>query len=749
MKLDLKFGFRLAVPVMALVLLLGWLSGPFAGHLIKSWSVKDLDIRSRLITASLGEGVRAELGMKDSARVRRQFENIVKDERIHAVGFCDATGAVTNASADFVADFKCTQSEGEEGTSDNLTLPSGKHLHISRVPLAAGTDEVPQGTGQLVVVQTLAYAEARAREAERFIQKATIFATLGLAVFILLVSETTRRLWIEGVRKGIVGWSGGHTGRRGDFEPIISDVRKLISQLESERKVWNADAIRQLISGHLNESEIFVVSNREPYIHHKLADGTLELERPASGLVTALEPIVGVCNGTWIAHGSGSGDRETVDASDCVMVPPENPSFRLKRVWITAEEKEGYYNGFSNEALWPLCLLTHTRPIFRTTDWEMYRRINQRFADAVVAEAKSPNPLVLVQDYHFALAPRMIREQLPEANIITFWHIPWPNPEIFGICPWREEILDGLLGSQIIGFHTSAHVQNFLHSVQQTLESRVDLVSSRINYRGAVSRISAYPMSIEWQSVDTARVPIVPVARQQVLKENNLPDNAKIGVGIDRLDYTKGILERLQAVERLIELYPEWRGRFTFIQVAAPSRTEINAYQDYAAEIHREVERINGRFGDKVPLVILREFHHSKETVYKYYRAADICFVSSLHDGMNLVAKEFVASREDEQGVLVLSRFTGAAVSFPDALLINPYHIDACAEALVRALQMHPAEQRERMSAMRRHVREHNIFRWAGHLLLDSAEVGRLSQIAANEGGGKALVFPYKRKGGA
>jgi trehalose-6-phosphate synthase len=749
MKLDLKFGLRLIAPIVALILVIGRLSGPVAGHLVYKWSVKDINLRANLIASSLSEDLIDGLPTENSPKIARQFENLVKDERLYAIGFCSQNGKLTNASADFFKDFDCAPKKEEAADQEEeiLSLPSGKRFFVNRIAVTSENSAIHAGS--LIVIHDMAFVDRRVAETRQDIRNVIVIAVIVLALFILLVAEFTRRLWIHGVRKGIVGWNTGAQKRKNDFEPIIKDVKRLISELESERKVWSAESIRQLITEHLRENEIFIVSNREPYIHHKNAEGVLDLERPASGIVTALEPIVSVCKGTWIAHGSGTGDRESVDQDDCIMVPPENPSFKLKRIWLSPEEKQGYYNGFSNEAIWPLCLLTHTRPIFRTTDWDAYVKVNRRFADAVINGAKSPNPLVMVQDYHLALVPRMIREALPQANVISFWHIPWPNPEIFGICPWREELLDGLLGSQIIGFHTPAHVQNFLQSVQQNLESKVDLVNGQIHYKGNVSKIAAYPMSIEWQNLDTERIPPAAESRKRVLAENKLPSDIKIGVGIDRLDYTKGILERFQAVEKMIDLNPGLKDRFCFIQIASPSRTEINAYQNYAADIHREVERINKRFGGQFPLIILREFQHSREAVYKYYRSADLCFVSSLHDGMNLVAKEFVAAKEDGQGVLVLSKFTGAAGSFPDALLVNPYHIDACADALARALYMHPDEQKERMSAMRRHVREHNIFRWAGYLLLDSAEIQRVTNIdAGNVQHPGAVNLPEKRKGG-
>jgi trehalose 6-phosphate synthase len=440
------------------------------------------------------------------------------------------------------------------------------------------------------------------------------------------------------------------------------------------------------------------------------------------------------CSGTWIAHGSGSADREVVDRHDRIDVPPEHPYYKLRRIWLSKEEEAGYYAGFANEGLWPLCHIAHVRPTFRSSDWEYYRSVNAKFASAVVTEANSMDPIVLVHDYHFALVPRLIRNRLPDATIITFWHIPWPNPESFSICPWRAELLDGLLGSSILGFHTRFHVNNFLDTVDRALEARVDRETMTISYQGKMTAVNVYPISIDWPPAALAGASSVADARRMVRERLDLPANHRLGIGIDRLDYTKGILERLNAVARLLELEPQWIGRFTFIQIAAPSRATIDHYRDYGERVRSLAAEINGRYPQAAypPIALIVE-HHEAESVYEYYRASDVCFVSSLHDGMNLVAKEFVASRDDEQGVLVLSQFAGASRELPEALVVNPYDADQCAAALHMALTMKPDEQRERMRFMRGVVREFNVYRWAGRMLLDAAVMRQRGRFRTND----------------
>jgi trehalose 6-phosphate synthase len=498
----------------------------------------------------------------------------------------------------------------------------------------------------------------------------------------------------------------------------------------------------------LRGDDILVVSNREPYIHVRRGS-RIEVQRPPSGLVTALEPIMRACSGTWIAHGSGSADADVVDSRDRVAVPPGRPAYAIRRVWLTQEQEAGYYYGFANEGLWPLCHIAHVRPVFRSADWKYYTEVNRRFAQAVFEEAKTDDPIVLVQDYHFALLPRLVRERLPNATIVTFWHIPWPNPEAFAICPWRVELLDGMLGSSILGFHTQFHCNNFVDTVDRILEARVDREAFSISYGGKVTAVKRYPISIEWPLAGDGALRSVSECRIDVRRRHNLGRDHAVAIGVDRMDYTKGILERFLAVERLLELQPQWIGWFTFIQIAAPTRSSIPQYRDFELELRGLTARINGRFArsDYQPVILMVE-HHEPPQVYEYYRGADVCVVTSLHDGMNLVAKEFIAARDDEQGVLMLSQFTGAARELPEALVINPYDIDQCAAALHVALTMSPDEQRDRMRIMRGLVREFNVYRWAGRMLLDAASMrkrGRLLEKAPSRTApGDSRVTPLR-----
>jgi trehalose 6-phosphate synthase len=488
--------------------------------------------------------------------------------------------------------------------------------------------------------------------------------------------------------------------------------------------------LSQTLERHFPAERAIIVANREPYIHNRAQDGSITIQHPASGLVTALEPVMRACSGVWVAHGSGSADRDVVDLRGRVRVPPGDESYLIRRVWLTREEEKGYYYGFSNEGLWPLCHLAHNRPVFRSADWTHYREVNRKFADAVCEEADSDTPLVLVQDYHLALAPRFIRERLPRATIISFWHIPWPNAERFGICPWRNELLDGMLGSSIVGFHTRLHCNNFLEGVDRCLEARIDREQNAVIQQGRSSLVRPYPISVEWPSRWGDQVAEPTACRASVSAELGLAPDALLGVGVDRLDYTKGIEERLLAVERLLERFPALRGRFTFVQLAAPSRTEISRYRQLGESVHRVTERVNQRFGHGRyrPIVLLQQ-HHEPAAVFRFYRAADLCYVSSLHDGMNLVAKEFVAARTDERGVLVLSQFTGAARELAQALIVNPYDLEEASAALASALDMSIHEQQERMRALRAVVAEFNVYRWAGKMLVDAARLRRRERL--------------------
>jgi trehalose 6-phosphate synthase len=490
---------------------------------------------------------------------------------------------------------------------------------------------------------------------------------------------------------------------------------------------WTRERLEEVARTRLGGAKLVVVSNREPFLH--TYDGeNIVCKTPASGLTTALEPVMRACHGVWIAHGSGDADRAASDQDGRVAVPPEDPCYVLRRVWLTKEEEKGYYYGFANEALWPLCLIGYTRPRFDAEDWEQYQRVNQKFADAVLDEVRGEAAVVFVQDYHFALLPRLLKTARPDLVVMQFWHIPWPNREVFRICPWQEQILDGLLGNDLLAFHVQYHCNNFLDTVDRAIESCVEMDRFAVTRGGKTTFVRPQPISVD-PDCDTAMAS-VDVAREarRIRKRYRLGDRPLL-VGVDRVDYIKGIPERFRAVDRLLTRHPDLKGQFTLLQVGAPSRVHIPTYRWLNEELNQLVEEINWRHGDPAwkPIVFLNE-QHTQEQVYVLYRMAAACVVSSLHDGMNLVAKEFVAARSDLRGVLVLSRFTGAARELTEALLINPYAIDEFAEVLRLALLMPVEEQEHRMHRMRRQVADNNIYRWAGLLL---SEAGKLVEAQA------------------
>jgi trehalose 6-phosphate synthase len=593
------------------------------------------------------------------------------------------------------------------------------------VPVDAGAIRL----GAVVLVHDLSYMDRR----DATVRNLTIGAFFVLAIMAALITIVAARFawrgWTRDLQRALRG-----TPTR-EFQPLVRDVRSLVEELAQDRDrearggPWTPERLRATLKQHLQDERIVVLANREPYIHENDGDG-VRVIHPASGLVTALEPVMRACSGVWVAHGAGSADRKTVDAHSRVRVPPGEESYVVRRVWLSPDQERGYYYGFSNEGLWPLCHLAHTRPLFRGEDWRHYVDVNRMFADAVCNEVDSDDPIVLVQDYHFALAPRMIRERMPRATILTFWHIPWPSAERLGICPWRTEILDGLLGSSIVGFHTQQHCNNFIDSVDAFMESRIDREQTAVVQNARRTLVRAYPISIEWPVRWLTDLPPVAECRASVRAELGLPPDSLLGVGVDRLDYTKGVEERLRAVGELLAEHPELRGRFTFVQLAAPSRTKLERYRDLNDQVEATADEINRRWGrDGYRPIILLRAHHEPPTVFRFYRAADVCYVSSLHDGMNLVAKEFVAARDDERGVLVLSQFTGAARDLTEALVVNPYDLRQAGAALAAALKMPEDEQRERMRSMRRLVSEYNVYRWAGRMLVDAAELRRRDRL--------------------
>jgi trehalose 6-phosphate synthase len=469
-----------------------------------------------------------------------------------------------------------------------------------------------------------------------------------------------------------------------------------------------------------DSGRVIVLANREPFSHEHGPDGEIVVKRSTSGLVTASEPLVRQSAGVWIAHGSGTADRLVVDTWNGVMVPPEDPAYRLRRVWLNAAEEDGYYYGFANQGLWPLCHRAHVRPLFRPADFDMYWTINARFAEAACDEVQNEPSIVLVQDYHFALAPLMIREKLPSNAIVAFWHIPWPAAEHLDVCPWASYLVEGLLGSTLLGFQTHEDCRHFLDSAERLLDARVDRKRSVVTHAGRSTHVRAYPASVKWPSA-VSEVGSVDACAQQIRRRFNLRKTDRLVVGIDRMDYTKGIEEKILCVEQLLEQYPEYRDALVFVQVAPPSRERLAPYSDLRARVRALVERVNGRFGTEAwrPVHLVEE-HIEPCEVSRLLRAAEVCYVGSLHDGMNLVAKEFVSVRDDQRGVLVLSRFAGASNELTDAVVVNPYDIEQTANALAQALAMGAPEQRQRMALMRARVKAWDADRWGAQILEDT-----------------------------
>ena len=719
----MRLSLRFIIPLLIALAAFAYAAVPLADALMERWFVRDLDIRSSSIAAAVQEPLTHLIATGTDPRIAQFFNRMLQDERLYALGLCFDERTTPVATALFPRALDCAAIQKSDGVRQ--VLRSGKGLLHVAIHQVDGENDAH---GWLALVHDMSFIERRSEETRQYLFYFFIALGASIALITVVIAQISWRGWVRGLRSLLRGEGLIRPATAPELRPIARDLRDLIRDLERQyrpldgsQRIWDQQALRSTLRSEMHGHEVIAVSNREPYIHMR-NNGGIRLQRPASGLVTALEPVMRACSGTWIAHGSGSADRETVDRHDRIAVPPEHPLYRVRRIWLTKEEEDGYYSGFANEGLWPLCHIAHVRPTFRSRDFEQYRNVNRKFADAVVAEAKTRDPVVLVQDYHFALLPRMIHDRLPDATIIAFWHIPWPNPEAFAICPWRAELLDGLLGSSIIGFHTQFHCNNFLDTVDRMLEARVDRESFTISFRGESTSVHRYPISIEWPPAPLATVKSVPDARRAVRERLGLPLGHRVGVGIDRLDYTKGIIERFNAVARLLEINPRWVGRFSFVQIAAPSRGTIGDYRDYAARVHSLASEINDRYTSaKYPPIVLIGEHHEPEAVYEYHRAADLCFVSSLHDGMNLVAKEFVAARDDEQGVLILSQFAGASRELSEALVVNPYDADQCAAALDAALNMPAAEQRDRMRMMRGVVREFNVYRWAGRMLLDAA----------------------------
>ncbi|MGH9375346.1 MAG: alpha,alpha-trehalose-phosphate synthase (UDP-forming) [Terriglobia bacterium] len=705
--------------------------------------------RSELLAESLDVSVEPSAEFGSRRELKKLVKGFGKRERLAGVMIYDDRGKViASNSSQLLQQFNSVPAAVDQAIARNsgaggfFTLEN-KYICVYALPLHSkqGLD------GALAVFTDASYisAESSAMWRQTFVH--ILVETFLVVLITLLVIHwamvgriTKMAQWMQQMRAGKA--TGPPSVQENMFKPLAQEVTHLARSLVAARaaaeeearlraagdSAWTAERLRILVRSKLEDRRLLAVSNREPYehIHH---GKDIDCIVPASGLVTALEPVLRACDGTWIAYGAGDADRETADEHDRLRVPPADPHYTLRRVWLSKEEVEGYYYGFANEGLWPLCHIAHTRPTFRSEDWAHYQKVNWKFARAAVEEMQGEDrPVVLVQDYHFALLPRLIKQDFPACRVAIFWHIPWPNPEAFGICPWQRELLEGLLGADLIGFHIQSHCNNFLETVDHALESRIDWERFAVNRRGHITLVRPFPISVDFHekgenSESPGSQSASPPDRNALFRELGV-EAAFMGVGVDRVDYTKGILERFRGIERFMEKYPSYRDKFTFVQIGAPSRTHIKRYHDLLADVEAEADRINWRFQTATwrPIVFLKR-HHSHAEIECYYKAAHLCLVTSLHDGMNLVSKEFVAARDDDQGVLILSGFTGASRELRDALIVNPYDTEQMASAIYYALEMNPEERSARMRRMRGVVRDHNIYRWAATLISEVAEM--------------------------
>ncbi len=734
--------FLFILPILIVVAAAFTLFGYFQVRVEEKRLLDDLMRKSKHIAESMELSARGVFVAKDMRNANYLAEKFETRERLQGCVLYDKDGniiAITKRFSDWKEKDKpyikdLLSSKTPRGEMEKF---KGYTVYSYILPIA---DDEGQALGLVEVIQDTSYVFTRLTELWKRISATLIILVIIIFIIAIFLHQQIfglpiQRLtvWFRSFQKGEID-EAHPIKEQGDLGKLASEVeqvalslriaRRSVSEEASERlqkeELWTDAKLRDLVRAKLGENALFVVSNREPYMHvTDESTGAVKCIRPASGVVTAIHPILCACGGMWIAHGAGNADRKFVNSKDKLGVPPKDDRYILKRIWLNKEEEDGYYYGFSNEGLWPLCHNTHTRPIFRETDWNIYKKVNQKFADSILEELPAKNPFVFIQDYHFTLLGRLIKEKRPDATIAIFWHIPWPTPESFSICPYQKEILDGMLGCDLIGFHVQSHCNNFLDTANRLLESRVDTEKFSVSRLNKETFIRAFPISVNGHMDKDADAPGLDKEIFRIKKEFDLEDKI-IGVGVDRIDYTKGIVERVLAIDRFFEKYPQYKKKITFIQMAAPSRVHIKRYHDLMAEIDELVEKRNWKHmdGSWKPILYLKK-HFSADEIVPFYKMADFCLVSSLHDGMNLVAKEYIAAKKDLSGVLVLSQFTGASRELTDAVQFNPYAIEEFAEAIKTAIEMPVEEKKKRMGNMRKIIAENNIYRWAGNIMTE------------------------------
>jgi trehalose-6-phosphate synthase/HAMP domain-containing protein len=699
----------------------------------------DLQRRAMLIAEGLTDAIEASSAKQSPVAIERIVKKFGQSQR--GIAVYDRFATQRFATPDIAPILPPSLPEATEAISRNAPIQGYRVLgdrtrFIYATPLLA--DDQP--VGAIAVLQDASHLERA--EWDRWAYNAVRFLVLALVISVIIALvvkfSITRPMaeiasWTRALRSGRPVPPPRNVVDANMFGPLALEVSRLARSMQRAQaaaeqeaalrlageSVWTEERLKQFVQMQLNGRLLVVVSNREP-VSHVWRGGQIHAQAPASGLVTAMDPVMRACGGVWVAHASGDADRETADGRGRLGVPVDDPRYTLRRVWLSKEEEQGYYSGFSNEGLWPLCHIVHTRPVFRPDDWSYYLEVNQKFADTVLDQIKdAESPLVLIQDYHFAPLSALIKAERPDARVAIFWHIPWPNFEAFGICPWQRELLLGMLGADLIGFHTQYYCNNFLETVDRALEARIDWERFSVTRAESTTYVKPFPISVAPEFVDDPPR----VSRAELLRRLGISAEF-LGVGVERIDYTKGLPERIRALRFFFETYPEYRERLVFVQLAAPSRGMIDRYQEIQREVEDRVRELNQAFQTKTwrPILYLKA-HHEHRDIWAYYRHADFCMVTSLHDGMNLVAKEFVSVRDDEDGVLILSRFAGASHELRDAIIVNPYDLAGMGESIRTALEMPAEERRARMIRMRHSVVDHNIYRWAGLLLSELARI--------------------------
>lgn len=697
-----------------------------------------LQSRSQIVADSLAETIEPSFNVRATSTLQRVIERFVTSERLEGLGVFDANAAQVALSENFpLPDEKnfIPNAMDSDESRGSFVSQGGVTYYIHAIPL----HESGRVVGALLLAQNATYIEESLRaiwkdNLMRLLSQVVLF---GVVIFILVrwvFYRSVSRLAesVQAMRKGDVRIED--LEGEGFLKPLAGEISKVTRSLSLARRAaseearmrlekldspWTAERLKEFIKFQSRDRPIFVLSNGEPYVHTKIK-GKVEWSMPAGGVVTAIEPVMEACGGTWIAHGSGNADKESADSEGKLKVPPDEPKYTLKRVSLSPKDIAGYYDGFSNEALWPLCHMAHVRPQFRKDDWLAYKKVNGLFAKTLLHEIRhAERPIVLVQDYHLALVPALIKKSRPDAHVALFWHIPWPSAAQFNICPWRKEILEGMLGADLLGFHTQQYCNNFMDTVGNEVESRIDLEEFSVYREDHRSFVKPFPISIAYpgiaesvQELDRALLERLEIRTKHLL------------IGVDRLDYIKGVLERFKGFEFFLDLYPDYRGTVTLLQIGSPTRESVEKYREYATQVKDEAARINEKFGTRewTPIVFEHK-SYSHADLRMLYALSDVCLVTSLHDGMNLVAKEYVAARKDEAGVLILSQFAGASRDLKGALVVNPYSAEETAAALHAALIMQKSEQNRRMKVMRASVRDYNVYRWAAELIKALSQV--------------------------